>query len=168
MVISYPVNRKRYRRNIIMKEEELLLLQDLTSRLSFGVMCEYKNETCSTTKPLLLTDICRVKTKTGFIYWDCYFEDNGGQDIPVEIVRPYLRPMSSMTDEEVKEIQKINWQFCKSVECFVGSEDDGYCSVSQMADILKYLRKHHFDYLGLIDLGMAIEVTEENNPYEKA
>ena len=153
-----------------MKREEELLLQDLTSRLSFGVMCEYKNETYSTTKPLLLTDICRVKTKTGFIYWDCYFEDNGGQDIPVEIVRPYLRPLSSMTEEELKEIQKINWQFCKSknVECYVGAAYDRYCSVYQMADILKYFNKHHFDYLGLIDLGMAIEVTKENNPYEKA
>jgi len=31
-----------------------------------------------------------------------------------------------------------------------------------------WLIKHHFDYLGLIDLGMTIEVTKENNPYEKA
>lgn len=140
-----------------MKKEEELLLQDLTSRLSFGVMCEYKNETYSTTKPLLLTDICRVKTKTGFIYWDCYFEDNGGQDIPVEIVRPYLRPLSSMTEEEKCEFDEFTFE----VISFFGQ-------VKEAAQLMIWLRKHHFDYLGLIDLGMAIEVTEENNPYEKA
>lgn len=140
-----------------MKKEELLLLQDLTSRLSFGVMCEYKNETCSTTKPLLLTDICRVKTRTGFIYWDCYFEDNGGRDIPVEIVRPYLRPLSSMTKEEKCEFDEFTFE----VISFFGQ-------VKEAAQLMIWLRKHHFDYLGLIDLGMAIEVTEENNPYEKA
>ena len=75
--------------------------------------------------------------------------------------------MSSMTEEEVKEIQKINWQFgkSKSGECYVGDADDGYCSVSQMVDILGYLNEHHFDYRGLIEKGLAIEVTEENNPY---
>lgn len=150
-----------------MKKEEELLLQDLTSRLSFGVMCEYKNETYSTTKPLLLTDICRVKTKTGFIYWDCYFEDNGGQDIPVEIVRPYLRPMNSMTDEELSN-------FCEStgfnILCTMDRSKLQLINATIKDNVLAviWLRKLHFDYLGLIDLGMAIEVTEENNPYEKA
>lgn len=139
----------------IPKEE--LLLQDLTSRLSFGVMCEYKNETCSTTKPLLLTDVCRVKTKTGLIHWNCYFEDNGGRDIPVEIVRPYLRPLSSMTKEEKCEFDEFTFE----VISFFGQ-------VKEAAQLMIWLREHHFDYLGLIDLGMAIEVTEENNPYEKA
>ena len=150
-----------------MKKEEELLLQDLTSRLPFGVMCEYKNETCSTTKPLLLTDICRVKTKTGFIYWDCYFEDNGGQDIPVEIVRPYLRPMSSMTDEEISNLcESTGFNIrCTTVRSKLQLIN---ATIKDNALAIIWLIKQHFDYLGLIDLGMAIEVTEENNPYEKA
>lgn len=161
MAISYPVNRK-------MKKEEELLLQDLTSRLSFGVMCEYKNETCFTTKPLLLTDICRVKTKTGFIYWDCYFEDNGRREIPVEIVRPYLRPMSSMTDEEVSNLcESIGFNILHTTDRSKLQLLDG-ATIKDNALAIIWLRKHHFDYLGLIDFGMAIEVTEENNPYEKA
>ena len=80
----------------------------------------------------------------------------------IEEVKPYLRPMSSMTEEEVKEIQKINWQFgkSKSGECYVGDADDGYCSVSQMVDILGYLNEHHFDYRGLIEKGLALEAPE--------
>lgn len=151
-----------------MKKEEKLLLQDLTSRLSFGVMCEYKNETCSTTKPLLLTDIRRVKIRTGFIYWDCYFEDNGERNIPVEIVRPYLRPLSSMTDEE-------SYNLCESIGFNILYTTDEHklqlldgATIKDNALAIIWLIKHHFDYLGLIDLGMAIEVTKENNPYEKA
>ena len=80
-------------------------------------------------------------------------------------IKPYLRPMSSMTEEEVKEIQKINWQFCKPKndldECSVESADDGYCSVSQMTGILDYLNAHHFDFRGLIPMGLALEAPKD-------
>ncbi len=77
-----------------------------------------------------------------------------------------------MTEEEVKEIQKINWQFCKPKndldECFVGDADDGYCSISQMAGILNYLNAHHFDYRidpstgkTLIESGLAVEAPKD-------
>jgi len=31
---------------------------------------------------------------------------------------------------------------------------------------IDWLNKNHFDYRGLIPLGLAIEVTKENNPYD--
>ena len=131
-------------------------------------------------KQLLLKDLCARLPYHPIVRWTC-----DGKELDEELkhlselqifwitrsnnveVKPYLRPMSSMTEEEVKEIQKINWQFgkSKSGECYVGDADDGYCSVSQMVDILGYLNEHHFDYRGLIEKGLAIEVTEENNPY---
>jgi hypothetical protein len=33
--------------------------------------------------------------------------------------------------------------------------------------VFDWLNKHHFDYRGLIEKGLAIEVTEENNPYKE-
>ena len=33
--------------------------------------------------------------------------------------------------------------------------------------LIDFYNKYHFDYRGLIDKGLAIEVTEENNPYNK-
>ena len=59
--------------------------------------------------------------------------------------KPYLRPMSSMTRDDyaiVQQLVKKQW----------GGDTD-------------WLNAHHFDYRGLIEKGLAIEVTEENNPY---
>lgn len=78
-------------------------------------------------------------------------------------VKPYLRPMSSMTDEEIKDLQKINCQFCFNKFdnfAYVGAADDGFCSVEEMCNILDYLNSHHFDYRGLIEKGLALEAPE--------
>ena len=120
-------------------EQKNLLLKELCARLPYHVIVEYKGANVD------LTQYAR--------------------SVKLESCKPYLRPMSSMTDEDVKEIQKINWQFCKPenglIECFVGDADDGYCSVSQMARIINYLNAHHFDYLGLIPMGLAIEAPKD-------
>jgi hypothetical protein len=66
--------------------------------------------------------------------------------IYIEDTKVYLRSMSSMTEEERKE----------------------YCQTSAFPfSVHKYdwLNAHHFDYRGLIERGLAIEVTKENNPY---
>lgn len=49
---------------------------------------------------------------------------------------------------------------------YVGAADDGFCSVEDMDNIVNYLHKHHFDFRGLIPKGLAIKVTEKNNPYK--
>ena len=61
--------------------------------------------------------------------------------------KPYLRPMSSMTGEEKKEVEDLN------MNPFSSSVTD-------------WLNAHHFDYRGLIEKDLAIAVTEENNPYK--
>lgn len=123
------------------QEDKELLLQDLCARLYCGVKI---------TDGLHVTTLkVRIDTAPATL----------AQFISSENLKYYLRPLSSMTEEEVKEIQKINWQFCKD-GFFVGAEDDGYCSVSQMADILKYLNEHHLDYRGLIEKGLVLEAPE--------
>lgn len=61
--------------------------------------------------------------------------------------KPYLRSMSSMTNVEREEY------------CLVLCDE---LSINQF----DWLNAHHFDYRGLIPMGLAIEVTEENNPYK--
>lgn len=71
--------------------------------------------------------------------------------------KPYLRPMLSMTEEEINEFILISdtvlWLGDKRSICIL--------SIGQM----NWLNAHHFDFLDLIPKGLAIEVTEENNPY---
>ena len=86
---------------------------------------------------------------------------------------PYLRPLSSMTEEEKEEFHKLK-QFSVTVVMpngvsrikptyIVDLEDDGD-GINYLYD---WLNAHHFDYRGLIEKGLAIEVTKENNPYDK-
>ena len=62
-------------------------------------------------------------------------------------IKPYLRPMSSMTDEEKKK-----------VHYFVENHKLGNCSRS--GAISDYLNSIHIDYRGLIEKGLALEATE--------
>ena len=55
---------------------------------------------------------------------------------------PYLRPMSSMTEEESTEYSRFSLSRYNT-ECF------------------DWLNKHHFDYRGLIKLGLALEAPED-------
>ena len=71
---------------------------------------------------------------------------------------PYLRPMSSMTEEEEEEFVLF------TDTMFRYGKNNNLCCLS--LDAIHWLLKKHFDYQGLIDKGLAIEVTKENNPYE--
>lgn len=134
-------------------KEKSLLLKDLSARLSYGTI---------------------VSVTDGTIKYEAYIESISYKNIEVSPVsdsnftaytfykiseiKPYLRPMSSMTEEEDKEI----CQFMKDYNLLPGSNRAGvFCG-----KIVDWLNAHHFDYRGLIERGLAIEVTKENNPYE--
>ena len=105
-------------------------------------------------KELLLKDLCAglpykviiksVGENKIISLWDLKDIDN----LPL----PYLRPMSSMTEEEEKEI----CQFMKDYNLLSGPDRAGvFCG-----KIVDWLNAHHFDYRGLIEKGLAIEVPE--------
>ena len=75
-------------------------------------------------------------------------------------LRPYLRPLSSMTEEE--------WREC--VNLGIGDEfEDSYGEHRHLLPshrLYDWLNKHHFDYRGLIQKGLAIS-TEKFNPYNR-
>ena len=140
------------------QEDKQLLLKDLSARLSYGVKIlhtgwDYDGD----------TDFDTVETLIGiddrFIYtaWD-KTGDREKHCLSVSNWKPYLRPMSSMTEEEKNEYLNT---FKKSI---IGTdEEDGRVWT---VDSIDWLNAHHFDYRGLIPKNLAIEVTEENNPYK--
>jgi len=71
----------------------------------------------------------------------------------IEEVKPYLRPLESMTEEEEKEFIDLAFR--------IDLKDD-----SAIIEQVDWLIAHHFDFRGLIEEGLAIAVTPENNPYE--
>lgn len=69
---------------------------------------------------------------------------------PIEICYPYLRPMSSMTNEEYNEYSLH--------DCSVIYDDGKVISNSGGTD---WLMSHHFDYRGLIPMGLALEAPDD-------
>jgi hypothetical protein len=88
-------------------------------------------------------------TVTPYIYCAIASEDNINN-----LPKLLLRSMSSMTDEEKNELGKISCE---------GNIEHKYGIFYRSQD---YLNSIHVDYRGLIEKGLAIAVTKENNPYK--
>lgn len=121
-----------------MTQKELLLLRDLCARLPYG--------------PIVYVDenLPRLKLGAATRVWEYIAVDKP--------CKPYLRPISSMTDEEEKEY--------KHLVAFSGSPNGA-------ANFTDWLNKKMFAYRtidgndgkDMFELGVALKVTEENNPY---
>ena len=130
------------------QENKELLLKDLCGRLPYGVIIKSLNG--DDYGPAI--DICYPQKVVAYMgqKMDAYAED----------FLPYLRPLSSMTEEEKKSYHIIKDRLCEA--CIHGTiKDIAYWTNS--LDLWFY--KYHFDNANLIEKGLAIEVTEENNPY---
>ena len=119
------------------QEEKELLLKDLSSRLPYGIMC-HANEINLDGELLFINKVYNIVA----IYND---KSTGKFDTcPIADIKPYLRPMSSMTDEE-----KIDYQ------AFFN-----YDGVEYPDEYIDWLNKNMFDYRGLIEKGLALEAPE--------
>lgn len=125
-------------------EDKELLLQDLSARLPYGVIVKYKSREGEGNAKITSGNIGYV-TELDDGWWDeC---------------KPYLRPMSSMTDEEYDQLYIDSRVKEDSVDILDALAND--------MDAIDWLNAHHFDYRGLIEKGLAISVTKENNPYKE-
>lgn len=138
------------------QEEKALLERELSIRSHYGVLCAVKPSSASHDLPF------SGEHKIATIYIrenDMVFAFNKPYSVHgVENIRPYLRPMSSMTEDEQRTLDSM----CNGVEMV--SRLSGLKMFDKAFD---WLNAHHFDYRGLIEKGLAIEVTEENNPYNE-
>lgn len=87
-----------------------------------------------------------------------------------EYIKPYLRPISSMTmEEDQKRIDLGIWKSNQYNGQVIGIfQDIAYANPRNFQNALIWLLQNHFDIFGLIPARLAIEVTEENNPYKIA
>lgn len=139
------------------QEENLLLTKDLCARLPYRVKVQH----FGITKELLGLIPSTENVMVGY-------DINDYEDSIIEDIKPYLRPMSSMTEEECDMVEEILGYKC--IFDFMSNGDivlkQGQFSQNKLAKLCDYYASIHVDYRGLIEKGLAIEVTEENNPYE--
>ena len=126
-------------------QDKELLLKDLCARLPYGVIVHFDGW-----NPEKLTDI---DLHTMVV--------NGIGGLPI----PYLRPMSSMTEDEKKVYHKLLQMSVTVIEpnsvrkvpmYIVDLEDDG----DGLNHLYDWFNENHFDYRGLIPMGLALEAPE--------
>lgn len=129
------------------QEHKDLLLKDLCSRLPYGVKGEkYTIRIDGEFVPLIDVEI---------IIAEDIITLNG---CPGYMIRPYLFPLSSMTEEQQKEYRKA----CDlDMEILENRPMKGE-PFPAMYNSQDWLDAHHFDYRGLIPMGLANDATGKN------
>lgn len=113
---------------IMTTEEKDILIKDLSARLPYGVKCN-------------VSGIYNKLTLKGIKYNKAVF---AALDVYIDDVKPYLFPLSSMTNVQSKIFKNlIRTPYC-------------------IPEFVDWLNVHHFDFRGLLKKGLAIDATGLN------
>ena len=124
------------------QEDKNLLLRDLSARLPYHVRCKVWLKDGTTEEGVL-----DLEHNYGDVLRDAFYYNK------IVDIKPFLRPMSSMTDEEKIEYHNLCYNY--------------YSVYFDTTESIDWLNAHHFDYRGLIEKNLALDCTKENNPYKK-
>lgn len=149
------------------QEQKDILLKDLCARLPYGVKCIEKTP-IEDFQDKNLWEIDRIRSDTNmFGMSNCYV--CYGQYEDIHNIKPYLFPISSMTEEQKREISKrynLHTSYGLCIEITNHSEgywdDDNSCHLQDYLWLVDWFNKNHFDYRGLIEKGLAIDATGLN------
>lgn len=119
------------------QEHKELLLKDLCARLPYGIKFLRESWNYEWDQELSVIEVLEDIDKDGYI--------NRTKVYNVEDIKPYLFPLSSMTEEQEKE-----WLYTLSSDYHITYDTVDWCN------------KNHFDHRGLIPMGLAIDATNLN------
>ena len=114
------------------QQDKELLIRDLCGRLPYGVKVLYENKVFS-------VDYISA------IYEEIHLDIPDNYTVDISDIKPYLFPMSSMTEEQKKE-----WFYTLSSDYHITYDTVDWCN------------KNHFDYRGLIEKSLALDATGLN------
>jgi hypothetical protein len=122
------------------QEEKELLLKDISARLRYGV--KFKSE--QDVNPI---EIYYIKDE------EVYTRQFKNLPYWIESIKPYLRPMSSMTEDEKSEYFLLKHRD--------NDREDNIVLIDEAAALIDWLNKNKFDYRGLIPMGIALKAPED-------
>ena len=135
-----------------------LLLKDLCARLPYSVKI---NEN-------IQGDFTVIGLTTERVFTTCETE-GCHNDFPIECIKPYLFPFSSMTEGQKEELnKKFNVQFLGNTIYSIHYHSEGCWDTDLELDLQDWLwfinwcYKNHFDIYGLIPMELAIDATGLN------
>ncbi len=118
------------------KQDKQLIIKELFSRLPYGIM---------------------IKDVEGEVYEiniETVHLEHLIEQAKAGVVDIYLRPMSSMTEDERNEYLSVKMQETERVALAEVYRPEA------ISEIMDWLNKRHFDYRGLIEKGLALEAPE--------
>lgn len=132
------------------QEDKQLLFVDLSSRLPYRVKCFH---------PHGVGELDSIEVKDYGIH--VIFKTPDDNYYSIEDCKPYLRPLSSMTEEEYDDM--FRQLYSAQEEIFRNCSDTDTIGKLIANDMVRYdwLNKNMFDYRGLIEKGLALEASEE-------
>ena len=143
----------------ITQEDKNLLLKDLCSRLPYGVKARVYNHWSDDIQDETIT----IENLHQLI-----------KTFSIEDIKPYLFPLSSMTEEQKRELLELtgyearceescgfdSWGFYVNIVGEYNYEDNQESIILYPDDIgIDWLDKNHFDYRGLIPKELALDAT---------
>ena len=120
------------------QEDKELLFKDLCARLPYGVIV---------VTPKGRGYVCNINHTIFDYELGVNINPIIRDSFSINDVKPYLFPLSSMTEEEKLMYEGL----------MIGIDN-----ISYMLDVIDWLNSHHFDYRGLIEKGLAIDATGLN------
>ena len=142
------------------EKEKDLLLKDLCSRLPYGVKAYVKNWSNLDRKyyeGVYTVESVQPSTSNILVY-----SEKGSVEVILGyadyVIKPYLLPLSSMTEEQKKELQELYFDYI-SDEIF---NDTEFVYHYDCINLINWLYKNHFDVNGLIPMGLANDATGLN------
>lgn len=125
------------------QEQKELLLKDLCAMWQYGIIAQIRRSSPNLNKPVILD--LPIKGVINFASVDSVITVTENGDIvydPISNCKPYLRPLSSMTDEEKNELLQL-----------MGRGTD--------IERVDFYISHHLDYHCLILMGLALEAPKD-------
>ena len=134
------------------QENKDLLLKDLCARLPYYVKVLYDNK------------VYNIDYVSG-TYEEIKLNDIFNYTLNISVVKPYLFSLSSMTSEQLFEVQEILGKNEIKIEdgfLRIVDSDRNTISYLEILALLEWFYKNHFDINGLIPMGLAIDATGLN------
>lgn len=141
------------------QEDKELLLKDLSGRLPYGVKLGFY---ASATKQTYICTLLGLEPQEDEPV--IAKTENGSFYMLAGNVKPYLFPLSSMTEEQREELYKIGWYLDedKIYTCFRNYDDANYKTHTDCFELINWCYKNNFDINGLIPKGLAVNATGLN------
>lgn len=162
-------------------EEKALFLQDLSARLPYNLQLRcfdlevdednsYTGNKICSDQALFGINLLNIETEyTESSPIICVDEDGQEGCYSLDNIKPYLRPMSSMTDSEKTELELIGFRYKESHitnEYMIKGYNyikPPYTPVDEVkcSEVIDFFNSRHLDYHGLIEKGLALKAPED-------